>query len=407
MDEEEPVPKQRSDILELMLSKANASRKIHSPSKIRIRKRPLSDWLSRSSWRTRREFINAFADASPWVKRSNSAESLLIRELSWSGKMFGAFTHSEVERLKLWIDSLPTPEEKAAQSYYWTVIGRERHHLNCSNAAELLAAASWDFLERCGDIASHHPVLVSRATDLPRSCENIHTSIGKSAFVSQSSFEVSDQQLSALLSIWFAHTSLLEKTVNVPYRTSSSLYSQIVLILRAESGFMPETSGVAGLDEQVRSGYWPSILDLGLELVSKLGYQTSDFAGLKDVLERDILQEQEFQSGEQCERRLEAATNANKLAYSMLHLSLRPIKNLGLLLGLSRAFLDLEAGVAKAEALLSSESRKALQRLVERKHRCFSVSLDLIKVDESLYRDFCQGYVQGRAKIGACLVTNN
>ncbi|KAI7968655.1 hypothetical protein EIK77_002248 [Talaromyces pinophilus] len=115
---------QESDIVNMLLLKANVSRKIHCTSQTRIGQRTLMNWLSRETWRTRREFIDTFADASPWVQRGNSGKSMLIKELSWGGKMFGAFTDAEVRRLRTWIDCLPLSDEDKAYQAYSRAVGR-------------------------------------------------------------------------------------------------------------------------------------------------------------------------------------------------------------------------------------------------------------------------------------------
>ncbi|KAF7161922.1 hypothetical protein CNMCM5623_007337 [Aspergillus felis] len=52
------------------------------------------------------DFLYALANCTPWVKRGDSENSSLIHELCWGGRMFGSFTHHEVETVKNWIDSL-------------------------------------------------------------------------------------------------------------------------------------------------------------------------------------------------------------------------------------------------------------------------------------------------------------
>ncbi|KAH7128964.1 hypothetical protein EDB81DRAFT_845946 [Dactylonectria macrodidyma] len=370
---EEPLSQEEAYIADLLLLKANVSQKIHCPGKLRVGKRPLSDWFLREAWRTRREFIDALANATPWVRAGLSSSSLLIRELAWEGRMFGAFTHTEVEALSAWIDGLSTPEEKT----YRNAVRVGRRQLGAGK-------------KHYNDVAANHPILLSEeAHILSVSPEDALFPCPKNkTFVPQPLLQVSSDSLAALLSLWFTHSALLENTVNAPFKTTTALHSQIVRILRAELGFMPETAGVAGMDERSRSGYWPSIVDLGLELAH--GLPGKEPQSLKDVLGN----ENDDEGG-----RSGVVVRATKFAYAMLRLALQPVKNLGLLLGLARAFLDLEKGVASAELLLCSDSRNALQLLLERKAACFDRYLHLLEQGSLLYGDFVRGCRIGRAEI--------
>ena len=128
-DGHETVQMFETKVADMLQNKASLARKIHCTSRVRIGQRSLSDWFV-SGWRDnndkgnddndedwKHEFMAALADAKPWVHRGNYSKSLLMRELAWKGKMFGAFTDSEVELLRTWIDSLKTGDADSGEPY--------------------------------------------------------------------------------------------------------------------------------------------------------------------------------------------------------------------------------------------------------------------------------------------------
>ncbi|KAJ5655086.1 hypothetical protein N7490_002089 [Penicillium lividum] len=365
---------QESEIINMLLPKANVSRKIHCTSQIRVGERTLKDWLSPDSWRTRGDFIEALADANPWVRRGDSSKSTLIKELSWGGKMFGAFTDTQVSRLRAWIDSLPVkPEEKAYQAYNRAV----------GQAGGKLTGTS---PQSDQDLASHHPVFPIIPTSwLPEDGKpflspRVDVSLGPKTSIQMAEAP----SISSLLVLWFTHTGLLENTVNIPFKTATLLGTALVRILRTEYGFAPETSGVAGIDEQLQSS-GPSLIDIGLEMARSNTFGLANYTepqSLKDVLSR---------AGD---------NEATTFSYNILSVAQRPSKHQGLLIGLACAFMELETWVADAEAIvLSLETREALRGIIKRKNNGFLQCLEELKSDLVELGEFYRGYELGRAHI--------
>lgn len=56
------------------------------------------------------EFLQSLSTTKKLVHRGKSTSNKLIQELSWKGKVFGAFTESEVQAVSDWIDALPPLE---------------------------------------------------------------------------------------------------------------------------------------------------------------------------------------------------------------------------------------------------------------------------------------------------------
>lgn len=371
LDDKETVHLCEEKMVEMLYKKANLARKIHCTSRARIGQRSLSEWFS-SPWSNKKnnnnneddndnwkyEFLMALADSKPWVCRGDSSKSLLMRELSWKGRMFGAFTHSEVELMRTWIDSLKKKDADPEETYWGLVGGYE--------------SVEKTFTPPRQDVAVAHPVFPPQQEWRP---SEMHK------FVPRAPIQIPQVRLDALLPLWFVHPCLLENTVSSPYQTATSLTSQILQLLRAESGYKWENTGIAGMDEQLRPSYSPDLIALGLEIVRR--HKLPEPTCLGDVLG-------ETKGG---------VTDATKFAYTLLSWAMRPMKNGAFLLGLARAFLDLELWVASSDTLLGKKEREALRQIIDRKAASFEACLDELKADKSKCREFVGGYECGRTEI--------
>ncbi|GJD04073.1 hypothetical protein ColKHC_12898 [Colletotrichum higginsianum] len=391
-------------IVDIMRFKANVSQKLHCASRVRIGKHKLMDWLAPSAWGSSsssggggggenpHDFLHALANATPWVRRGNSKNSLLVRELSWKGRMFGAFTNAEVEELCAWVDSLGTDSDEAAvceRSYRRFVGGGgggggSRQPASSQTLAGLLPR----------DHTVDHAAFLQQREPEPRPAR---AEITASSFTPRPPLRASTVRLDVLLPLWFAHAGLLENTVNTPYRTARPLGSQLVRILRAEYGFMPETDGAAGMDEYSRPGYFPSLVGLGNEIRRR--HQLPEAAGLKDVLGTGARLMPEGDVDDDDGDLDNDTQSAVRLARQMLDWAARPVENEGLLLGLGYAFVDLEEWVAEADEFLFEKEKKALRLIVGRKRDCFKTIVELIRDDAAAFGDFVQGYELGRDEI--------
>lgn len=185
--------------------------------------------------------------------------------------------------------------------------------------------------------------------------------------------------LKKLVPLWFAHASLLEGFVTVPFKTIAPSSSAIILILRAQYGFMTEGSGVAGMDE-FRHYHPTDLIHLGCEMMRQASIPIKTC--LKDVLEDD-------ESGE---------------AMELLQLSMMPIEHREILLGMMWAFVGLHEMIASPDRtqLLPLEYKTVLRIMAVRERAGLQVCLDEIKGDKVKFQDFCMGYEKGLAKITSC-----
>lgn len=148
---------------------------------------------------------------------------------------------------------------------------------------------------------------------------------------------------SKVVPLWFTRPCILESFVCIPAKTATYAGCSVARLLRAQYGFEVEGPGVAALDEVRR----PKAL--GLEMMSR-----SDLPALSCL--QDVLQ-----------------TWSSKFALLMLHLSMRPIRNKGFLLGLACAFVGLHDIIGSSTLLLSSGSREALKQIARKERVCLKI----------------------------------
>lgn len=379
-----PLNSLSARVIDIFKAKASVSHQFHCQSPARIGGQTLAEWLAPSKWkhphpRQHLELLTALSQAKPWIYPGASSKSLLVRELSWEGRMFGAFTHDEVVALTAWIDSLG-PEDNAWQ--YWSFTCRKP--LNSKSAVGDLQ-----------DPARHHPVVMPCGADKTDTGSLVtgsqeSDSDSELRIEQQTLIPPSNDRLPDVIALWFAHIGLLENTINTPSRTACPLYASILRLLRAQAGFAIETHIVAGMDEMKRVPC-PSLVDIGLELVSRSGWTISTKPScLQDVF---LLTGSQGQGDESA-----------KLAHNMLHWGARPSANLGLLLGLALAFLEFKVAVASAPALLSEESRLVLGAIVARERQSLEeCAQELRSVDVAQYREMIRGFQIGRSALENCL----
>jgi hypothetical protein len=224
------------------------------------------------------------------------------------------------------------------------------------------------------DVAVTHPVFPPMQEWSP---SKVHDFIPRAPL----RFSQGRLRLDVLLPLWFVHPCLLENTISSPHKTITPLISKCLQLLRAEKGYKPEGSGITCMDEQLRPSYSPDLVTLGLEIVRR--YKLPEPTCLGDVLEApdgDI-------------------SNATKFAFTLLSWAQRPMKNGVFLLGLFRAFLDLEVWVASSDTLLGGKEREALQQMTERKAVGFENCLDELKEEGLKCHEFIGGYECGRTEI--------
>ncbi|KAM0739386.1 hypothetical protein ACQRIT_007123 [Beauveria bassiana] len=152
-----------TQVLGIFKTKASVSRGIHYRSRARIGPYALHEWLEETMRVEANELdlLRALSRAKPWVVAGDSKKSLLVRELSWGGRMFGAFTKNEVTTICQWVDALK-PESDSL--LYWKFTQRK-------------PVTSREAVAELQDPASHHPLLENTINTPSRTADPVHLSI--------------------------------------------------------------------------------------------------------------------------------------------------------------------------------------------------------------------------------------
>ena len=358
-----PRNSHEAEVVRIFHAKAPVAYNIHCGSGLKLGGRKLNDWLEPHAFAGKQwqmDFMDCLSNFRPWVRKGDSAHSRLVQELSWGGKMFGSFTQNEVEAVKRWIEELDVVEPQL----YWSFVGRNEVKSN-------------DVL-RQQDIRVDHPVL---------SLTSLAESSAQQPYfnrVSPLDLEftpvpggLARLNISTLLPLWFTHPCLLESFVCIPAKTTTVTASAVVRLLRAQGGFETESPVVAGMDEARRLDS-VGLVDLGLELMANLGLAQP--GSLKDVLE----------------------VWPSSFALQMLELSVKPMSNCGLLIGLAWAFVGLHNAMASS-SLLSATSRATLIQIAKRERECLKICFDELKNDKIRREDFYRGYASGMVEVQSCL----
>ena len=198
------------DVAELFLAKSKAARRMHCPSRIRVAGETLEEWLDPNTMTPPKsiEFTRALSTYRPLVKAGDVEKSRLVREMQWGGRMFGAFSKSEVTIVKDWVAGLvPHPIQPGVY---------------CSFAQRFADHVTYDIAQDTGSRPPSAQVF------------NCASSTARMA------------------PVWFASLLLLDCFPLSPSRLASPLGMSILRVIRAQLGFpaLHHSNDIcAGLDD--------------------------------------------------------------------------------------------------------------------------------------------------------------
>jgi hypothetical protein len=194
------------DVAELFLAKSIAARRMHCPSRLRVAGQTLEEWLDPTTMTASKsvEFTRALSTFRPLVKAGDIEGSRLVTEMLWGGRMFGAFSKSEVTIVKGWVTGLaPRPVQRG---------------LYCSFTDRRHGSRAHDL-----DSRDHQPPVFGCADSTAR-----------------------------MAPVWFASLLLLDRFPLSPPRLASPLGMSILRVIRAQLGFpaLHQSDDIcAGLDD--------------------------------------------------------------------------------------------------------------------------------------------------------------
>ncbi|KAH6203196.1 hypothetical protein HBI53_141210 [Parastagonospora nodorum] len=343
-----PSNEREAAVVKIFAAKTFVAHKLHCNSRLRIGRRSLVDWLEPNAFKDpkwQKEFLHDLSNCKPWVIKEDSSKSRLVKELSWEGRMFGSFTDREVEVVKAWIDQLgdSTPQPDATTYLAFT----QRQALPSLSDTQ--------------DILTDYPVLspLPPLPKFPYRTSNTNHPVPKN-FTNKN-----------FLTLFFTLPTLLTSLPSLPVRTTSSRTSSLLLVLRAQTGFLPETCGVAGMDE-VRRTAVTGLIDLGLEMMALAGFDKP--ANLRDVVD---LGDTEFVP----------------FAEWMVAVSMRWKERRDVLVGMAWAGMEVHEVVAReGEGCLSAGGRELLKGIAGRERVGLEGWKREVEGDERRRREFEWGY---------------
>ena len=185
-----------------------------------------------------------------------------------------------------------------------------------------------------------------------------------------------------LFPLWLSHPCLLQGFVTVPFRTRSKLGCTIVKILRAQGGFDVEQECVAGMWE-VRRPNSLGLIGIGMDMMIEHGLSLAVFPSLKHLLQ----------------------VWPSDFAIHMIHLSMRPMKCRGLLIGMATAFAKMHCGLARSSfSLLSPQDKEILQEIAQRELEGLELCWKELESDGEMYAKCCEGYLIAVNEIKKCFL---
>ncbi|KAK6362853.1 hypothetical protein TWF730_000306 [Orbilia blumenaviensis] len=106
-----PLSQAERDVLEIFSNKCGAATSAHLRCKAHIgglKGMKLGEWMDPEKWEERKYTFLEVLGSSSWVVPGKPDQSRLIQEISWKGRMFGAFTIAETTVLTNWISGMST-----------------------------------------------------------------------------------------------------------------------------------------------------------------------------------------------------------------------------------------------------------------------------------------------------------
>lgn len=354
LGEDGPPSPAAASVADVFMQKAAVSQNLHCSCKGRIGGRTLEEWLDPTSFQDRQwqtSFLTALAGSPVWVRKGHGAQSRLVKELMWGGKMFGSFTDREVEVVKHWIDELG---RRPAASTYWSFVNREP-----TDPQMIRPATGLDAVLRTLRVPS------DRRAALP-------------SVVAPNIRSAADLHVCRFFAIWFTHPCLLETAIAIPALAATQPMACVLKVLRAQNGLEREGSGVAGMDEVQRPDA-AGLVELGLRMARAAGLPPPG--------------------------RMQDAIEAGGADYTMLlELAARPRQHLPVLLGISWAFVGLHRAVADS-ALLGPGEQAILRSIAAREEIGLSECIVESGLAGSAVEDLWRGYRLGTGLIDSCIVT--
>ena len=299
----------------MLYEKAKVSHQLHANSRIKIdisssssetgtgsgkqvksEKQGIAEWLHPKNWKnggneTNFDFLRQLANMKPWIVKGKPEKSLLVKEIGWGGRMFGAFSVGECRVLEEWIRRLGahTVPLSARTGKY------EEYTQRTEEGKELVAPDGHPLTDLEKILAN--PSAPRARPNLPEPAAVPSSSASSFPLSAPSDLlrSTSDLPVNRLLAFYFISLGLLEQTIVIPSRLSNPIGMRIVQYLRAMHGFNSDAEGVddavSGMDEV--ADIHPSFFDIGLSIAHS--HNLPEIESLLDVVGKWDLPEEDRQ----------------------------------------------------------------------------------------------------------------
>jgi hypothetical protein len=337
-------------VVDMFESKVKAGSGAHHMCKGKIKGRRVVDWLDLNQignpawWHS---LTQSLSTSRTWIIPGNSDKSHFVKEISWGGRMFGAFTKSEASTLREWINRLPSEVVPLQiQSLMSDDIWQTYRSMGSCSAPFVSLGIALPALERCrAKVLAVEPGLIP--SDLLYD-------------ISSSTLERSK----CLPAIWFTHFCLLEKFVALPSRCGDPLGGLILRVLRAQDGICSDGYDTAVTETTKQTD----------SLIHNLGYQMLQYQGLSHTTSlKELLFDQP----------------CGGLPEVISCVSIAPTKCQGMLLGMAAGFIGLHNAIA-ACSILDLHSKSRLRRMVVTEQAELQSAFSMLDRDAAM--EFARGF---------------
>ncbi|KAF3912154.1 hypothetical protein ABW21_db0206183 [Orbilia brochopaga] len=242
-----PMTPTETAILDIFSAKCGPAKSAHQGCKALIGGRngmKLGEWMDPETWEKRKyDFLETLASSS-WVHPGQPAQSKLVKEVMWKGRMFGAFTASEVSVLEKWIAEIEDAD------------GYERE-IEAANGAY-------------SRFVKQNIILRPRKAGMH--CTTVNDGVGSMKMIKSGIPSELPERLSVKTAkpwqILFASAMPLQHCLASPAKCATLRGMLILRILRALNGLANIGDMVAGMDEVVRPSAM-GVIDLALQVNPK------------------------------------------------------------------------------------------------------------------------------------------
>ncbi|WWC69838.1 uncharacterized protein I206_103781 [Kwoniella pini CBS 10737] len=362
----------------LIIKKSRAAEKMHCTSRMKVGNLSIEEWLDPDSISEGKvlDFLRILSNKRPFVIKGEPERSRFMRDLEWGGKMFGAFTGSEVHAVKDWIMSLKPKSHSQGTYHHFT-----GHTVLIPDTAQVDNRKLTPFEIRAQDLRTLHD-----SSTLPPT--SFDESLTADAVISRP-IKITSLDYSKIRPIWYISTSLFECFQLQPSKFAAPLGMLTLRLFRSILGFGAlhlREDICAGTDDLLRETQNDDLM--GIWELGEILDRASGIMPPTDVIEL---------------ARNTPVGKVNDICAKLLDLRIKPYKNVSLLFGISLALSkNLYSNISINELLTDMKGQSILKRITEEQIAIISDYVRNMKDSsdsENWEKEFIQGYLWAEAEL--------